>query len=489
MNSKYDIFISYRRKETADKAEHLFTLLEHEGYKGRVSFDRENLDGRFDIEILKRLDNCNDFIVILSHDTLSTLKEEETGWYHRLAYCTIDEFPHIEMEMKAAGGNLDFVRLEIARALAKGKHIIPVVPINSYNYNFDNLRLTDDICLLIKQHAERYQDTKDFLFKDILPRIIKRLKSRPDRIFWTKYVVAVLLSVVLIICFGGWLKWNRENLEFKNCRTQADYEFFAQKTDFFRSECEDSLYCFKELTKNIIPINDAKNTGKKDSIRVNWGKNCSLQQLHTLRNLINNMMYVEKGTFIMGTANTVGLEGVECDVTIEKDYYIGKFEVTEYEWNVVMNDSTTINKKLPMAMISWNDCQEVIRKLQTLPGLLFSLPTESQWEYAAKKNGEKDWIYAGSNTPTDVANYNESSKNGTIEEIGNRAPNGLELYDMSGNVSEWCSDGDDNGNDNRKRVRGGSFMSSLEEIVVTYSDVATADTKSEAIGLRLSLNP
>lgn len=487
MNSKYDIFISYRRKETADKAEHLFTLLEHEGYKGRVSFDRENLDGRFDIEILKRLDNCKDFIVILSHDTLSTLKEEETGWYHRLAYCTIDEFPHIEMEMKAAGGNLDFVRLEIARALAKGKHIIPVVPINSYNYNFDNLRLTDDICLLIKQHAERYQDTKDFLFKDILPRIIKRLKSRPDRTFWTKYVVAALLSVVLIICFGGWLKWNRENIEFKNCRTQADYEFFAQKTDFFRSECEDSLYCFKELTRNIIPINDAKNTGKKDSIRVNWGKNCSLQQLHTLRNLINNMMYVEKGTFIMGTANTVGLEGVECDVTIEKDYYIGKFEVTEYEWNVVMNDSTTINKKLPMAMISWNDCQEFIRKLQTLTGLLFSLPTESQWEYAAKKNGEKDWIYAGSNTPKDVANYNESSKNGTIEETGNRAPNGLELYDMSGNVSEWCSDGD--GNDNRKRVRGGSFMSSLEEIVVTYSDVATADTKSEAIGLRLSLNP
>ena len=60
---------------------------------------------------------------------------------------------------------------------------------------------------------------------------------------------------------------------------------------------------------------------------------------------------------------------------------------------------------------------------------------------------------------------------------------------MSGNVSEWCSDGDGNDNDNRKRVRGGSFMSSLEEIVVTYSDVATADTKSEAIGLRLSLNP
>lgn len=197
------------------------------------------------------------------------------------------------------------------------------------------------------------------------------------------------------------------------------------------------------------------------------------------------MMYVEKGSFIMGTAKIAGLEDIECDVTIDKDYYIGKFEVTEYEWKVVMNDSTTINKKLPITMISWNDCQEFIRKLQTLTGLIFSLPTESQWEYAAKKNGEKDWIYAGSNTPTDVANYIESSKNGTIEETGNRAPNGLEIYDMSGNVSEWCSDG----NDNRKRIRGGSFMSPLEEITVTYSDVASAETKSESIGLRLSLNP
>lgn len=485
MNSKYDIFISYRRKETADKAEHLFTLLEHEGYNGQVSFDRENLDGRFDIEILKRLDNCKDFIVILAPETLSDLKRDETGWYHRLAYCTIDEFPHIEMEMKAAGGNLDFVRLEIARALAKGKHIIPVVPINSYNYNFDNLRLTDDICLLTKQHAERYQDTKDFLFKDILPRIIKRLKSRPNRNSWTKYVTPALLSVVLIISFGGWLKWNKENSEFKSCRTKSDYESLAQNTYFFRSECKDSLSCFNELTRNKIPINDAKNTGQKDSIRVNWSKNCSLQQLRALRNLINNMMYVEKGSFIMGTAKIAGLEDIECDVTIDKDYYIGKFEVTEYEWKVVMNDSTTINKKLPITMISWNDCQEFIRKLQTLTGLLFSLPTESQWEYAAKKNGEKDWIYAGSNTPTDVANYIESSKNGTIEETGNRAPNGLEIYDMSGNVSEWCSDGDDN----RKRIRGGSFMSSLEEITVTYSDVASAETKSESIGFRLSLNP
>ena len=63
MTSNYDIFISYRRKDTADKAEHLFSLLEMAGYKGQVSFDRENFDGRFDLEILQRLDDCKDFIV------------------------------------------------------------------------------------------------------------------------------------------------------------------------------------------------------------------------------------------------------------------------------------------------------------------------------------------------------------------------------------------------------------------------------------------
>lgn len=482
--SKYDIFISYRRKETADKAEHLFTLFEHEGYKGRVSFDRENLDGRFDIEILKRLDNCKDFIVILSNDTLSNLIKEETGWYHRLAYCTIDEFPLIEMEMKKAGGNLDFVRLEIARALAKGKHIIPIVPINSPIYNFDSLKLTDDICLLTKQHTERYQDTKDFLFKDILPRVVKRLKSRPQKHIWTKSIVIIGLTVILIGCLVGWLKWNKEKDIFLNCKTQSEFKEFAQKTYFFRSECVDSLSCFETLVLSKTPINDASNTGTGESIRVNWSEDCSLKQLRILKRIINNMMFVENGTFIMGSKNPIGLEELERQVTIDKNYYIGKFEVTELEWNIIMSDTASGNHMLPITEISWNDCQEFVRKLQMQTGLLFALPSETQWEYAAKKNGEANWIYAGGSCPEKVANFKESSKIGSIEEVGTKEPNGLELYDMSGNVSEWCIDG----NDNRKHIRGGSYMSDCDEITVSYSDVASVDNKSKTIGLRLVLN-
>lgn len=481
---KYDIFISYRRKETADKAEHLFTLLEHGGYKGRVSFDRENFDGRFDIEILKRLDDCKDFIVILSHETLSTLKEEDTRWYHKLANCTIDEFPLIEMEMKKTGGNLDFVRLEIARALAKGKHIIPVVPINTPKYNFDNLKLTDDIGLLTKEHAERYQDTKDFLFKDILPKIVKRLKSRRPLPTWTKSMVMIGLSVILIGGLTGWIKWDKEKDAFLNCRTQSDFKELAQKTYFFRSECVDSLSCFKTLLQCTTPINDASNTSSGEAIRVKWNKDCSLKQLRILKSIINNMMFVEKGTFIMGSNNPMGLEELERQVTIEKDYYIGKFEVTELEWNMIMSDSASGSPLLPIAEVSWNDCHQFIRKLQILTGLLFDFPTEAQWEYAAKKDGEANWIYAGGSCPDSVANFKDSSEKGSIEEVGLRAPNGLELYDMSGNVSEWCNDG----NANRKHIRGGSYLSDSEGITVTHSDVASIDNKSKTIGLRLVLN-
>lgn len=482
--SRYDIFISYRRRETADKAEHLFTLFEHEGYKGRVSFDRENLDGRFDIEILNRLDNCKDFIVILSPDTLSAIRWEDTGWYNRLAYCTIDEFPKIEMEMKKAGRILDFVRLEIARALAKGKHIIPIVPINSPTYNFDDLKLTDDICLLTKQHAERYQDTKDFLFKDILPRIVKRLKSHPPKLILTKFTLTIVLSIILIACMVGWIKWNNEKDVFQSCRTQSEFEEFGKNAYFFYSECADSLSCFKTLVRSNIPINDALNIGGKDSIRVCWSADCSLKQLRILRKMINNMMLVESGTFIMGSKNPVGLEEFESHVTIEDDYYIGKFEISELEWNIIMSDSAFGSDQLPIAEVSWKESQQFVRKLQTLTGLLFSLPTEIQWEYAAKKNGDSEWIYAGSNNSEEVANYKESSQNGDIEEVDSRKPNGLELYHMSGNVSEWCLDG----NNNRKRIRGGSFMSSCEEITVSYSDVASIDNKSKTIGLRLVLN-
>lgn len=483
MSKNFDIFISYRRKETADKAEHLFSLLEMAGYKGQVSFDRENLDGRFDLEILQRLDDCKDFIVVLAPETLAELKEEDTQWYEKLARCSVREFPGIETDMKASGASLDFVRLEIARAIAKGKHIIPVVPVNTPEYNFDRLVLPNDIALLLKEHAEHYQDSKDFLFKDILPKITKRLKSKPNKNRWVRWAVTMALLLAIVAGIAAWMKWDNERGQFDNCRTESDYEQLSANSMFFAGQCQDSLQMFASLASPYAQINDSKNTGRNDSLRVKWNEDCSLQQLHVLRNLINNMMLIEKGTFVMGAPEPLGLEDTSHEVKIETDYYIGKFEVTEQEWNVVMKDSMIGDSKIPMTYVSWNDCQLFVRKLQSLTGLVFTLPTEAEWEYAARKNSESS-KYAGSDNPEDVATF-DLNADGKAMTIGKHEPNAMELYDMSGNVSEWCEDD----GVSKKRIRGGSFMSSKEEITVTYADAASIETRSEAIGLRLVLKP
>lgn len=483
MSKNFDIFISYRRKETADKAEHLFSLLEMAGYKGQVSFDRENFDGRFDLEILQRLDDCKDFIVVLAPETLADLNEEDTLWYEKLAKCSVSEFPEIETKMKASGAILDFVRLEIARAIAKGKHIIPVVPVNTPEYNFDQLVLPDDIALLQKEHAEHYQDSKDFLFKDILPKITKRLKSKPNKNGWLKSAIMMALLLAIVACIATWMKWSNERDQFDNCRTQSDYEQLSANSLFFAGQCRDSLQLFASLKSPYAQINDSKNTDRNDSLKVKWNEDCSLQQLRVLRNLINNMMRIEKGIFVMGTPEPLGLEGSPHEVMMETDYYIGKFEVTELEWNVVMKDSMIGDSKIPMTYVSWIDCQQFVRKLQSLTGLVFTLPTEAEWEYAARKNRENS-KYAGSDNPEDVASYVTNTEDKPMT-IGKHEPNAMELYDMSGNVSEWCEDGAES----KKIIRGGSFMSSKEDITVTYADAASIETRSKAIGLRLVLKP
>lgn len=480
MKHQYSIFISYRHADTADKAEHLLTLLEAEGYKGRVSFDRENLDGQFDLEILGRLDNCTDFIVILGANTLNGIKDEDTVWYQRLSECSVGEFRAIEAEMKRSGAQLDFVRLEIARAIAKGKHIIPVVPVTTPEYNFDRLELTDDILLLIKQQAEKYQDSKDFLYRDIVPRIRKRLKTRPNKRPLLKWIIAVVSLLVIAAGIVVGTRWNKEYELLTQCRTQADYESLANNSWGFKTkECQDSINAFNQLIgSEYTAINDALGTDRRDSIRIQWNDECSLQQIRVIKQLVNNMMLVPAGKFIMGTDKEEGLENPPHEVTVEHDFYLGKFELTEREWNVIMKDSLVGSEKLPMTDISWYDCQDLIGTLTRLTGLTFSLPSEEQWEYAASY-GHPEWMYAGGDKASEVAVFGINNK----QNVNSKLPNALDIYCLSGNVAEWTNDG----NDTRKRVRGGSYHSDEEEVTVTFSESASPDMGSMYIGMRLLL--
>ena len=157
------------------------------------------------------------------------------------------------------------------------------------------------------------------------------------------------------------------------------------------------------------------------------------------------MIAVEGGTFQMGSPES----DAEADddekpwhEVILSNYYIGETEVTQELWEAVMgsNPSNFEGAKLPVEQVSWNECQEFISKLNELTGKTFRLPTEAEWEYAARGGKKsKGYTYSGSNTLDDVAWYEDNSGE-TTHIVGTKQANELGIYDMCGNVYEWCQD-------------------------------------------------
>ncbi|MDD3913704.1 MAG: formylglycine-generating enzyme family protein [Bacteroidales bacterium] len=175
----------------------------------------------------------------------------------------------------------------------------------------------------------------------------------------------------------------------------------------------------------------------------------------TVNGVTFEMIKVQGGTFTMGCtseqgSDCYGSEKPSHRVTVSS-FYIGKYEVTQKLWEAVMGNNPSGFKggNLPVEKVSWNDCQEFIRKLNSKTGKTFRLPTEAEWEYAArggnKSNGYK---YSGSNTLRDVAwfgqwngnTYDNGNSGEKTHSVGSKSPNELGIYDMSGNVYEWCQD-------------------------------------------------
>ena len=181
--------------------------------------------------------------------------------------------------------------------------------------------------------------------------------------------------------------------------------------------------------------NGGNNGGSNDS----GSENVFPGKVYTVNGVSFKMIAVKGGTFQMGSDD--GYNAVH-QVTLS-DYYIGETEVTQELWNAVMGSNPskfTGNMQRPVEMVSWNDCQTFISKLNQLTGETFRLPTEAQWEYAARGgNKSKGYTYSGSNAIDDVAWYYDNSDRMT-HPVKTKAPNELGIYDMSGNVWEWCSD-------------------------------------------------
>lgn len=168
--------------------------------------------------------------------------------------------------------------------------------------------------------------------------------------------------------------------------------------------------------------------------------------VYTVNGVSFSMVKVYGGTFTMGASygnsDAEPSEKPAHQVALG-DYSIGETEVTQALWQAVMGKNpsfTTGDLQCPVEMVSWKDCQKFIRKLYALTGVAFRLPTEAEWEYAARGGSQsRGYKYSGSNDIESVAWYGDNSLHGTSP-VKSKKPNELGLYDMSGNVGEWCTD-------------------------------------------------
>jgi len=212
------------------------------------------------------------------------------------------------------------------------------------------------------------------------------------------------------------------------------------------------------------------------------------------------MVLIPSGKFKMGSPKKEkGRKDDEIPhaVTLTKPYYMAKFEVTQEQWQRVMgnNYSYTKGPKLPVTDVSWDECQEFVRKLNEKTAGGFRLPSEAEWEYACRAGSTTGFSY-GNEISTNDANYFNAGKGKSID-VGRYKPNAFGLFDMHGNVSEWCEDwygiysegpvSDPSGpvSGDRRVFRGGAFYSDILKVRSACRAGITPAFRDSLIGFRL----
>lgn len=213
---------------------------------------------------------------------------------------------------------------------------------------------------------------------------------------------------------------------------------------------------------------------------------------------------VEAGSFQMGSYEGIGEEDElpVRDITITDDFYIGVYEITQEQWEAVMgtNPSTYKGSDLPVETVTWVECVEFCEKLSKLSGYNVSLPTEAQWEYACRAGSNAKWFFG--DDESEYGKYGETDTDVKTYPVGSFEPNGYGLYDMYGNVMEWCLDyyspeymeddlvNPEGSTTGEARVsRGGGWGGTPDMCRSAYRNASGEDIATDGIGLRIVINP
>ena len=223
------------------------------------------------------------------------------------------------------------------------------------------------------------------------------------------------------------------------------------------------------------------------------------KEVFTVEGVSFTMIAVQGGTYTMGATSEQGSDAYDEEKPAHKetvsDFMIGETPVTQELWQAVMGSNPsdfTGDMQRPVECVSWDDCQAFIRKLNQLTGQNFRLPSEAEWEYAARGgNRSKGYKYAGSNDVDAVAWYGGNSGN-TTHPVKTKQPNELGIYDMSGNVWErcqdkWCDDYNSPRDSGFRVLRGGSWNDLARGVRVSDRDYFAPGRRSYDEGLRLAL--
>ncbi|HOK06313.1 MAG TPA: formylglycine-generating enzyme family protein [Syntrophales bacterium] len=190
------------------------------------------------------------------------------------------------------------------------------------------------------------------------------------------------------------------------------------------------------------------------------------------------------------------------------DFYIGKYEVTQGQWQRIMGSNpshfSSCGDNCPVENVSWRDVQEFIRKLNNQSGKRYRLPTEAEWEYAARSGGKRE-KWSGTSDGSSLGDYAwyDANSGGQTHPVGQKRPNGLGLHDMSGNVWEWCQDWygrnyySSSGRDNpggpssgsNRVYRGGSWFNNAAAARAAYRYGYAPGIRDGHLGFRLALPP